>query len=521
MNRFDLAVTLHQQGELARAIAIYSSLHDDSPYDVSVLHCLGIALLQTGDFRQAIDCLALAAELASSEPEIWASLGAAHIQAGGFECACVVLEKVGELGAHTPASLNNLGNAQSALGLLNEALASYLSAIKLDTSVSEVHCNLGLLYQRLDRSTDALAEIDIALGYQPGNIHALTARAEVLRDLLRPDEALMSLNASLALSPLDPDAHWNRALCLLQMGRLAEGWAEYEWRWSISSGGHKARHRNLPLWLGDYDIRGQTLLVHAEQGFGDTVQFCRYVSSLAEHGISVILQTQDTLVRLLSNLPGLKAVAALSDTPIQADAQCPLMSLPHACRGWANKVSHSQPYIFSDKSSADVWRTKLGVQTRPRIGLVWSGSSKHVNDHRRSMPLSWLMPLMDADCDFHAIQTMISAQDRPLMDSSGISDWSVYLKDFADTSSLVEEMDLVISVDTSVAHLAAAMGKPVWIMLPFNPDWRWQLGRTDTPWYPTMRLFRQSSPGDWAGVCNHVQACLADMLSSYSQPKNC
>jgi hypothetical protein len=300
------------------------------------------------------------------------------------------------------------------------------------------------------------------------------------------------------------------------MGDFDRGWKEYEWRWKSVQLANSQRNFAQPLWLGKESLTGKTILLHSEQGLGDTLQFCRYIKLVSELGARVILEVYKPLSALLTRLDG---VAQLVETggPLPAvEFHCPLLSLPLAFKTGLNTIPARVSYIASNPGKVTEWRARLGKRTKPRIGLVWSGRTEHINDRNRSIPLSDLLKSLPNAYQYISLQKEIGQKDKETLGSrADILHFGEQLADFTDTAALCELMDVVISVDTSVAHLAGAMGKAVWILLPFCPDWRWLLDRADSPWYPTATLFRQDVMGDWGGVLRKVQAELLQSLPRY------
>ncbi len=450
--------------------------------------------------------------------------------------------------AHALAQ-NNRGNVLQDLGRLEEALASYDRAIALDPHYAEAHYNHGAVLQEQRRLQEALASYDRAIALQPDYAEAHNNRGAVLHDLNRLDEALTSHDRAIALKPghalahnnrgvdlqsmhrldealasyqravaFDPeyaDAHWNTSLVRLLAGQFEEGWKLYEWRWKREENKNVIRKYSQPLWLGEEPLKGKTLLVYAEQGLGDVIQACRYAPMAAALGAHVVLEVQPALVSLLSTLKGNFTIVETGKPLPPFDLHCPVMSLPLAFKTTLVNVPASVPYLHADADKLKIWQQRLNGGSRPKIGLAWSGSTIHKNDHNRSIPLRMLGPLLQLPAEFHSLQKEIRAQDMAaLADFGQIHAHQEQLHDFSDTAALVQEMDLVISVDTSVAHLSGALGRPTWVLLPFAPDYRWMLERTDTPWYPTMTLFRQDGPGEWQRAIAAAEARLRERLQA-------
>lgn len=414
---------------------------------------------------------------------------------------------------------SNRGTVLKELNRLDESLASYDRAVRLDPLMAEAHSNRGIVLAALGRGEAALASYDRAVAIRPDDAEALSNRGIALYELRRINEALESHDRALALDPHLAQAHFNRSMARLALGDLAGGWLDHEWRWKMPAADR--RHFPQPLWLGKGSIAGSTVLLHGEQGLGDTLQFCRYAKHVADLGAAVVLEVPAALEGLLGGLNGAARVVARGDSLPRFDLHCPLMSLPLAFNTTLTTIPSDVPYLHARDGLALQWRERLKGGSAPRVGLVWSGGFRAdqpgtwaVNG-RRNIPLSRLAPLALPGIEFHSLQKGEPAETelaQAVARSWGgprLINHSARLNDFLDTAALVENLDLIITVDTSIAHLAGAMGKPVWILNRFDACWRWLLDRTDSPWYPTARLYRQEAAGDWDGVIRQVAADLA------------
>ena len=389
-------------------------------------------------------------------------------------------------------------------------MASYERAIASKPDFAEAHNNRGLALCDLDRHNEALVSFERAIALKPDFAEAYYNRGNTLRELRRHTDALVSYQRAIALRPDYASAHWNLADCHLLLGDFANGWKEYEWRWKLNQREHGKRDFAQPLWSGAQPLKGRKVLLHSEMGLGDTLLFCRYAKEVAALGAQVVLEVQPPLLLLLAGLEGVAGTVP-HGAPLPAfDYHCPLLSLPLAFRTDMQSIPASVPYIRSNPERVASWRFKLGEKSKPRVGIVWSGSAALKND-RRSMGLAAMLPLLRDWAEWVSLQKEVRDADNALLASrADIRQVGAELSDFAETAAVVELMDVVVTVDTSVANLAGAMGKPVWILLPFNPhDWRWMLDREDSVWYPTARLFRQPAMGDWATVIRRVDEELA------------
>ena len=367
--------------------------------------------------------------------------------------------------------------------------------------------HMGIALADLRRPEEAVASFDRALELQPDYVEALVNRGNLLQELRRPEDALRSFSRAVELRPGFAIAHYNEGLCRLQIGDFENGWRAHEWRMQVEQLDKAKRDFKPPLWLGEEPLLGKTILLHAEQGLGDTIQFCRYARLVASQGATVLMEVQPWLKSLLTQVEGVNRLFVFGETLPAFDCHCPLLSLPLAFKTTLESIPPDVPYLGSDPIAVSKWRSKLSNPTLPRVGLVWSGATTHRNDHNRSIPLANFAWLVSDRVQLVSLQKEVRAADKLVLDErKDIQYLGDDLDDFTDTAALVELMDLVITVDTVVAHLAGAMGKPVWILLPFNPDWRWLLEREDSPWYPTARLFRQPAPGDWNSVIARLKS---------------
>jgi tetratricopeptide (TPR) repeat protein len=415
-------------------------------------------------------------------------------------------------------TLDTLGNLLDELGRPAEAEAAYRQAIEAQPHFAAAHYNLGLLLQGQRRLEEAATAYDQALALRPGLFLAHNNRGAALRDLGRLDEAMTAFETAVRLQPDYADAQFNQSMCRLLMGDFDKGWAQYEWRWRIRQAEAARRSFAAALWLGQEDLVGRTILLHAEQGLGDTLQFCRYAPKVAALGANVILEVQPGLERLLSNIEGVRQIVTRGAALPSFDFHTPLMSLPLALNALPDAVP--VPYLKAEKDLTADWAGRLGRSEGIRVGLCWAGAARpdqpiaSATDKRRSLPLEAFRPLADVkNAQFLSLQKG-SAADQLLQARQGgwsgpsILDFTSELHDFADTAALVAHLDLVITCDTSVAHLAGGMGKPVWILNRFDGCWRWLADRDDSPWYPSARIYRQAAPGHWTSVIDCVVADL-------------
>jgi hypothetical protein len=401
-------------------------------------------------------------------------------------------------------------------------LASYAAALAIDAQHAEAYTNRGRLLAELGRSQEALADFDRAILLRPDDVPAHCNRAAYhlqLRDIPR---ALDDLDRAIALQADCAEARFSRAAVSLLSGDYARGWADYEWRWQRDARLSTLTPRQFaePLWLGQESLAGKTILLHGEQGYGDVLQFCRYAEWVAARGARVVLEVPQALASLLASLDGVTTVIARGQPLPPVDYHCPLMSLPLAFGTSVATIPGKVPYLRVAEAKLQAWQERLGARSKPRVGLVWSGGVRphrpelRAAEKRRNIPLQEFAPLQGLDIDFYSLQKGQPAESE-LTELAARSwagphllDFVGELADFSDTAALIENLDLVIAVDTSTAHLAGALGKPVWILNRFDACWRWLLDRTDSPWYPSATLYRQQVPGDWRDVIGRVRADL-------------
>jgi hypothetical protein len=369
--------------------------------------------------------------------------------------------------------------------------------------------NLGLALKEMNRWEEALECCDRALLARPGFPEAANNRGFVLHDLGRWDEALASYQAAIDARPDYAEPRWNMSLLHLLRGDYARGWDLFEWRWKTEDIAPQFRAFAPPLWLGKQDIAGKTVFIHSEQGLGDTIQYARYVRNVIDRGAKVAFETPAVLQALMaSSFPEAHVIARNAPAP-ELDFQVPLASLPLAFGTTVETIPARVPYLAVDEARQRQWNVRLGPRAKMRVGIAWAGNPAQRNDHNRSMAFRHLAPLLEMDFEFHCLQKDLPPGDAGALGRfPGVRRWDAELRDFADTAALANALDLVVSVDTSIAHLAGALGRPTWILLTWRADYRYLLEREDSPWYPTARLFRQTRVGDWDDVVSRVRTAL-------------
>ncbi len=538
---------LHQQQQLPEALALYAQVLQLQPSHFDALHLSGIVAAQTRDLPRAREWMTQAIAAQPQHAVAYVNRGAVLQDLGQWLDALADYDSAlarqpgqpGEADSHNhrghvlkelrryPEALesfdraihlepgranfhNNRGIVLRLLGNYLQALAAFDQALTLQPAYPQAFNNRGNTLNNLDRYQEALESYDQAIALQPGFATFHTNRGNILQMLRQPQAALQSYRQAAALEPADAHTLWSLSLCLLQLGRFEEGWPAYEYRWERAEyRQRKSPHFSQPRWRGEDDIHGKTILIHAEQGFGDTLQFCRYASEVARLGGRVVLEVQKPLRGLMRGLAGVHQVIAAGDAVPAYELQCPLLSLPLAFNTRLSTIPAAVPYLRADPEKIAEWQGRLGPRTGPRVGLVWSGSSGHQNDRQRSIALAEFLTLLPDGVQPVSLQKDVREADLPVLQSRpDLIHFGEALADFSDTAALCELVDAVVCVDTSVAHLAGALGRPVWLLLPGNPDWRWLLDRPDSPWYPGARLFRQVVPGQWGDVLQQVRQAL-------------
>ena len=533
---FAQACDHHRNGRLFEAAALCRQVLGETPNDPAAQHLLGVIGFGLGDAAAALKWLekAVAADGAAAEHQH--DLGRAYHAAGRFAEAAACQRRALDARPDYAEAQFHLGNALAAQGEGKAAAGCYRAALALRPEYAEAHANLGLMLAEDGRLDEAAACYEAALRLDPGsavtrnnlgNVHArrgdFAAAAALFEHAIRldpgyvaprinlgnailelgdPQTALACYDSALAQAPDQVEAHRNLGLVHLLLGDYSAGWRE--WRWPAPG----PRRFAQPEWRGE-PLRGEPILLYAEQGFGDVLQFVRYAPLVAACGGRVILEVPAELRRLLAGMPGTETVVACGDALPEFTSHCSLLSLPLAFKTELGTIPAAVPYIRVPAAAALPHPGGDGL----RVGLVWAGRPEHNRDRLRSLPLAALAPLADVPgVVFYSLQKGPAAEQlagAPLP----LVDLSPRITDFADTAAAVAALDLVISVDTSVGHLAGALGKKVWLLLSYVPDWRWLLGRDDSPWYPTARLFRQPAGGDWAAVATNITAALKALVA--------
>lgn len=478
MAHANLANCLVELGELAQAEQHAHRAIELNPQSFEGWSALACTEERRGDYVRAIEVLKKALDVFPDQADWLLQLGSTYILAKQHDAAIDVLQRALQCRPQFVEAMSNLGKALFEAGRLEEAERVLKEAIALRPTMCPLHVNLANVYVAMKQHVAAQACFD-----------------EVFR-----------------LDPENASAHFVLGMVLLVEGDFDRGWCEYNYRWQIDTYKEGLKRLNAPQWCGE-DLHGKTLLVHAEQGIGDSLHFCRYLALAKVRGARVIFECQPAIKRLMSSVRGCDVLIARGDALPDFDMHVPLLNLPAVLGTRFETIPAAVPYLQADDEAKLMWINRLAqLGGDMKVGIVWAGNPEHANDHNRSMRLAQLAPLASVS---GICWVSLQKGGRVETQSGDIQfdmvDWADELADFSDTAALVDALDLVIAVDTSVAHLAGGLNKPVWVMVPFAPDWRWLLDRTDSPWYPSMRLFRQAVRGDWASVVADVVQALHEL----------
>lgn len=502
--------TLHfQKGHTENAIAMLRRATAGNPRSATYRYALGQMLTAAGESQAAIASYRDAVRIKPDFAHAWNNLGMLLEHQGDSVAAGDAYHHALEIHQEFPELHNNLGGWYKSRGQIQQAIAQFRKAISLQHEFPIARFNLGATLASIHDFHSAIEEFRVAITQQPDFPQAYTAMGNALHEIGQIDQSIDAYERGIALNPGLATPYYNLGINYLLKGDFLRGWEGFESRRCVRDFMPFCRNFAEPLWDGS-DLRGRSILLHAEQGFGDTIQFARYVTLVKQRGAGqIFVLTQPELQSLIGAMPGIDLTVSDEELLPPFDLHCPLPGLPLRLKTSLATIPASIPYLAGSPTRIEYFKRKLGHGSSRRVGLAWAGRPEHQNDLMRSITLSQLAPLAQTpNVRWISLQKGRTAIEAA---NSGIPlyDLTADLEDFSDTAALIANLDLVIAVDTAVAHLAGAMGKPVWVLLPFVPDWRWMLERDDSPWYPTMQLFRQPQAGDWTMPINQIAHALA------------
>lgn len=504
----DSAMKCFESGDLRRAALICEEVLKIHPHNAKAFHLLGVIYYQNGAFDLALQNVKESLLLDPANAEAYYNLGniLKEIKRPDEAIACYI--KAIQLNPSITHVYMNLGTVLQEKGLFDEAIINYRKALRCDPNNADIYYNLGLVSEEKDQLDEAISYYQKAILLNSDFADAYNNLGILFNKKNQPDSALTCYKKAIELDPHFADAHWNMSHALLLTGQFQEGWKEYEWRWKVKELYHHSlpqpRNFSQPIWDGS-DIKGRIILLYAEQGFGDAIQFIRYAPLVAQYGATVIVECPNKLTSLLQNTEGIHKVIAYGDRLPEFDVHCPLLSLPSLFNTTLDNIPAKIPYIIPNPTLIQEWREVINRNDfNFKVGLVWA--TDRLPKEKSCLLETFSSLTLLNDISFYSLQKGEPAiQSKKLPKGMNFFDYTEKINDFSDTAALIMNLDLVISVDTAVAHLAGALGKPVWTLLPFTPDWRWMLNREDSPWYPTMKLFRQPEPGNWNTVIVHIK----------------
>ncbi|MCS7033300.1 MAG: tetratricopeptide repeat protein [Phycisphaerae bacterium] len=511
---WNLGTLLAARGQHEPAVRAFTRLLQLQPRHPKAHFLLGSSLAELSYLERSVHAFRAHLQLQPDHVEAWGRLSAALSRLERHEEAIAAARKAAELCPDLPEAHNHLGWVLDRAGRLTEAEAAYRRAIQLNPRFVMALGNLAAHLEKTDRLDESCAMFERAVAADPTHLEALCSLAGSYSRCGRYAEALEVAEKALAINPHSASARGHRALALLSFGRYEEGFAEYEWRWKCKDFTTPERDFEQPRWRGS-DPSGRTILIHCEQGYGDNIQFARYLPMLAERGATVILECPVALRRLLSHVRGVSKVIAAGLRPPPFDLQAPLLSLPHVFGTTLATVPAEVPYLHVPQEVTEAWRGRLAARLgRFNVGLIWRGNAKP--NPKRSIPLRELAPLASvSNVTFVSLQVGQQGEEASCPPPGmTLIDLRNELTDFLDTAAVMQLLDLIITIDSGGAHLAGALGRPTWTMLIKVADWRWLHDREDSPWYPTMRLFRQTHADDWHDVVARVACELAARVNA-------
>lgn len=514
---YKLARVQFESGEFEPALRAYEKIIALGYVKAEILLAKAVALIHLQRHQDALDCIEQALAGWPDYADGWSHKGGILYQLGHFEDALVCFDKALSLQPAMADGWYKKGLALDKLKRYTDALASVDRALAIAPKTAAYWRDRAVILHKLERYAESLSDSETGLALAPDNAEAWGDHGLTLSRMKRHQQALTSYQRALSLRGDYADVLSNQSLSQLVLGQFETGWQNYEYRWKKGNADFP-RHTEIPLWLGQQAISGKRILLWSEQGLGDTIQFCRYAALVAALGVQVVLEVDPALKAITQTMGDFKVIG-IGEEFLPVDYQTPLMSLPLIFKTDLTNIPASPCYFRADHKKKEIWRERQNFANgKLKIGLVCSGNPGNTNDHRRSMPLQEFAPILQLDgANFFLVQKEIREADQAFLQKTDKLQLATNnVTDFDDSAAIIANLDLVISVDTSVAHLSGALGAPVWILVPWAPDWRWLLDRDDSPWYPSARLFRQDEAGDWAGVIQRVANSLRALLPDAS-----
>jgi tetratricopeptide (TPR) repeat protein len=507
-NRAKMLMALDRYEE---ALGAFEQVIEKEPDRIEALSNHALVLARLNRHEEALRGYESALAVDPGSADILVNLGNSLTALKKFDEALTVFHKALTIDPRHFVAHIGRGSTLFALKRYSEALDCYDKAIAIAPDQVQGYNNRGLALAMLGRHAEAFASYDKALELDPNFVEAYVNRGNAFGSLGETERGLADYLKGLEIRPDRIEARWNASLAQLTLGNFREGWKNYEVRWRKEETRQNKRDLAEPLWLGEEDVAGRTILLHLEQGMGDTIQFVRYAPLLARRGAKVILEVQAPLKSLLAQVGGIAAIYAAGEKLPRFDMHCPFMSLPLAFGTEPGTIPADIPYIPVPADRVPCWQARLGQRRGLRVGIAWAGSASHINNRNRSIALSRFAALFSVpNVEFVTLQKELSPGDADILRQyPNVTPAGEELSDFADTAALISLLDLVLAVDTSVVHLAGALGQPFWVLVPFAPDFRWLLEREDSPWYPAARLFRQPGIDAWESVFERVRTELA------------
>jgi tetratricopeptide (TPR) repeat protein len=507
---YNLGVSLEAEKRFAEAVQAYQAGVEKKPSWAEAHNNLGNALMEVEKYAEAEIEFEKATVLNPRFAAAWFNRQNALRKLDRLDEAIRCGEEAVAIRPIYPEGYNNLGTVYAAAKQPEKAIAIFLRAIEQKPDYAEAFSNLSNAYHAAKNYPGAIDAAWRAIALDPNLAVAHSNLAQAFLATDKRDEAMAEFKEAIRLDPKLPEAQYNLGMMLLRAGQYRDAWELYEWRWEVKDFKMDRQQFVLPMWNGE-PLEGRGILLHIEQGFGDLIQFVRYVPLVAQRGGRVFLESHRELARLMGSVPGVERVIPIGPPPKETTIRCPLLSLPRIFQTSIETIPAKVPYLWFNPELAERWKVKLGAEKRLKVGLVWNGRPRP--EPRRSVPFAELAPLAGVPgVKFVSLQFgEAAAQAKNAPAGMDISDWNEEITDFADTAALMANLDLIVTIDTAAAHLAGALGRPTWVLLCQRPDWRWLDAGSVCPWYPTARLFRQPTDGDWRTPMMQLAGELAEL----------